>query len=208
VAALVAAGCASTPESAATKGASPPRTASQPLAATEPAAREWAPVALANPGFEDESDAGRSCPVGWDCTMHAGGDSFRFFLDEAAPAQDKRSLCIEPIKQEPWAVASQAQFDMAQMRGVRVRFSAAVRLEAVTGNGAGPFVSAQGASGAVASRANRLLQGTQRWQRVEVEMDVPPGATLIEFGVSLEGRGRVCFDDARLEIRRVGKSPV
>jgi hypothetical protein len=41
---------------------------------------------------------------------------------------------------------------MAQLRGARVRFSAKVRLEAVTGNGAGPFVSAQG-TGERASRS-------------------------------------------------------
>ena len=140
--------------------------------------------------------------------MHADPDSFRFFHDETAPAQGKRSLCIEPLKQESWAAASQGLFDMAQMRGVRVRFSATVRLEAVTGNGAGPFASAQGTGGSVVARESRLLQGTRGWQRVEVEMDIPPGATLIEVGVTLEGRGRVCFDDARLEIRRVGKSPV
>jgi hypothetical protein len=140
--------------------------------------------------------------------MHADPDSFRFFHDETAPAQGKRSLCIEPLKQEPWAAASQGLFDMAQLRGARVRFSAKVRLDAVTGNGAGPFVSAQGTGGAVVARESRLLQGTQGWQRVEVEMDVPPGTTLVEVGVTLEGRGRVCLDDARLEIHRVGKSPV
>jgi hypothetical protein len=206
-AALILAGCATTPESGAAQGASSPPP-SPSLVKRDPVAREWAPIALGNPGFEDEPDPGRPCAMRWDCTVHADPDSFRFFHDETAPAHGKRSLCIEPLKREPWAAASQGLFDMAQIRGARMRFSAALRLEAVAGSGAGPFVSVQGVGGAVIARESRLLQGTQGWQRVEVEMDVASGATLVEIGVTLEGRGRVCFDDARLEIRRVGKSPV
>ena len=165
-------------------------------------------VALRNPGFEDKPYPGGACPPGWDCIMHAGKDSFRFFDDETAPAQGKRSLCIEPLTREPWAIASQGLFDIAQMRGSRVRFSVAVRLDAITGDGAGPFASAQGGSGAVIAVASHLLRGTQGWQRVEVELDVPSGAALVEVGVSLVGRGRVCLDDARLEILGTPKSPV
>jgi hypothetical protein len=140
--------------------------------------------------------------------MHADPRSFRFFHDEAHPLSGKRSLCVEPLTNEPWAVASQGLFDMAGLRGGRVRFSIAVRLDAVTGDGAGPFVAAQGASGAVIARESRLLQGTQGWRRVEVDFSVPREASLIEVGVSLDGRGRACFDDAALEILQVPKSPV
>jgi hypothetical protein len=146
--------------------------------------------------------------MGWDCIMHAGADSFRFFNDETAPARGNRSLCIEPLTREPWAVASQGVFDIAQLRGSRVRFSVAVRLDAITGDGAGPFALAQDGHGAVIAAASRLLRGTQGWQRVEVELDVPSAATLVEVGVSLEGRGVVCLDDARLELVGTPKSPV
>jgi hypothetical protein len=212
VAALFIAGCASPPESAAPPRAAAPQPAVQAprpaMQAPQSAVQGWTSVALRNPGFEDAPDTRRACPIGWDCTMHADPGAFRFFHDEAAPAQGKRSLCIEPVKKEPWAVASQGLFDMARFRGGRVRFSVALRLDAVTGDGAGPFASAQGSGGAVVAHAGRLLQGTQGWQRVEIEMDVPAGATLVEVGVSLEGRGRACFDEARLEILRLQKSPV
>ena len=165
-------------------------------------------IVLRNPGFEDEPNPGRACPIGWDCTMHADPGSFRFFQDEASPFRGKRSLCVEPVKKEPWAVASQGVFDLAKIRGGRVRFSIAVRLEAVAGDGAGPYAAAQGGNGAVIAHAKRLLQGTQQWQRVEVELAVPENASLIEVGVTLEGRGMVCLDDARLEILRTSKSPV
>jgi hypothetical protein len=193
VALLSMAGCAATPE-----GAAP----------IPPSAREWTSIALRNPGFEDEPNPGRACPMGWDCTMHADPNSFRFFHDDAAPARGKRSLCMEPVNKEPLGVASQGLFDMARIRGGRVRFSVEVRLDAVTGSGAGPFVVAQGGGGAAVAHATRLRSGTQGWQRVEVEMDVPANAALIEFGVTLEGRGRVCLDDARLEVLGPPKTPV
>ena len=161
-------------------------------------------IALKNPGFEDAAGP-RPCPLGWDCTMHADPKSFRFFLDEASPAAGRASLCIEPAGKEPWAIASQGVFDIASLRGARVRFSAAIRLDAVTGDGAGPYITARGAT---LAEDKRLASGTHGWQRVAVEIDVPAGAPFIELGVSLEGRGRVCFDDALLEVVHVPKSPV
>ena len=78
--------------------------------------------------------------------MHADPTSFRFFHDESAPAAGKASLCIEPAGKEPWGMASQGVFDIVPLWGARVRFSAAIRVEAVTGDGAGPFVVARGAT--------------------------------------------------------------
>jgi hypothetical protein len=86
-----------------------------------------------------------------------------------------------------------------------VRFSAAIRVEAVTGTGAGPYVMARGAS---LAHEQRLISGTQGWQRLAVEIDVPAAAPFIEIGVLLEGRGRVCLDDALFEVLQVAKSPV
>ena len=174
-------------------------------AAEGPPAREVVrAIALKNPGFEDSTSA-RPCPVGWDCTMHADPNSFRFFLDEAAPAAGRASLCIEPAGKEPWGIASQGVFDVLPLAGARVRFSAAIRVDGVTGNGAGPYLMAKGA---VLAHDQVLLKGTAGWRRIAVEIEVPAGAPLIEFGVTLEGRGRVCLDDALLEVVHVPKIPV
>ena len=174
--------------------ASPPAPAPQVLRA----------IALKNPGFEDPATA-RPCPVGWDCTMHADPKSFRFFHDEASPAAGRASLCIEPAGKEPWGIASQGVFDIAAIRGARVRFSALIRVDGVTGDGAGPYITARGAS---LARDSVLVKGTQDWRRIGVEIEVPPGAPFIELGVTLEGRGRVCLDDALLEVVHVPKRPV
>ena len=122
-----------------------------------------------------------------------------------SPASGKASLCIEPTGKEPWGIASQGVFDIVPLRGARVRFSAAIRVEGVTGEGAGPYVMARGAT---LAHDKRLVNGTQGWQRISVEIDVPAGAPLIEVGVSLEGRGRACLDDALFEVIRDPKNPV
>lgn len=182
LAALAAAACATSP--------APP-----------PAARV---IALKNPGFEDPPIA-RPCPGGWDCTMHADPHSFRFFHDGNA-ASGKASLCIEPAGREPWGLASQGVFDIQGLYGARVRFSAAIRVEGVTGDGAGPYVMAR--VGRDLAHDKTLITGTQGWRRIAVEIEVPKGAPFIELGVSLEGRGRVCLDDALLEVIQEPKKPV
>lgn len=176
------------------------------------ASREEAPaatgvaVALRNPGFEATPDANRPCATGWACTMHADPSSFRFFHDERAPAAGARSFCIEPSGNEPWALATQGIHD-PPFRGARVRFSIAVRTEGVTGDGAGPSILIQSHARAPLN-ARKLVKGTSRWQRVAVEIDVPAQAQIVEVGLALDGRGRVCFDDARLEVLAGAKSPV
>ena len=162
-------------------------------------------IALKNPGFEAPASPGRPCAIGWDCTMHADPKSFRFFLDETAPAAGRASLCIEPAGKEPWGLASQGVFDIAALKGGRVRFSVAIRLDAVSGDGAGPYIMARGAA---LAHDKRLVTGTRGWQRLAVEIEVPAQAPFLEVGVALEGRGRVCLDDALLELVHAPKNPV
>jgi hypothetical protein len=163
-------------------------------------------IALKNPGFETDPHPERPCALGWDCTMHADPRSFRFFHDERAPASGKRSFCMEPVRNEPWALVTQGFHD-PPFRGTRVRLSAAVRVEKASGNGAGPWILIQ-VSGARDIHRQALVNGSQGWQRVAVEIAVPANATIIEVGAVLEGGGRACFDDFRLESVPELKNPV
>jgi hypothetical protein len=158
------------------------------------------PVALANPGFEDPSrQAG--CAPGWGCSMHADPNSFRFFLDGNGAAAGAWSLCIEPVGREPWGKATQAVLDPS-IRGRRVRFSAALRTADVAGHGAGVQAVAHGNAGEIMGVRDEWIAGTRPWQRLSLEIDVPPNTRDLEVGVALEGTGRACLDDARLEIVR------
>lgn len=164
------------------------------------------PVALRNAGFEAAPRADRGCPDGWYCTAHADPHSFRYFHDEAAPLHGRRSACIEPVTQEPWALLSQ-DVEAAALAGARIRFSVAVRTDGVTGDGAGPYVLARSHAGAAVAEDKRLARGTNAWRRISVEIPVPRELLGIEVGVALEGRGRVCVDDAVLEIVPSGETP-
>jgi hypothetical protein len=166
--------------------------------AVAPATGDASDWPLANPGFE-EGPAQRQCPEGWNCLMHADPTSFRFLLDESQPAGGRRSLCIEPVRHEPWAKASQWVID-PRVRGRRVRLSLAVRTEHVAGDGAGALIVLHGDSGQVLGTERRLVSGDNGWRRVSAELVVPPATHDIELGAVLEGSGRACFDDVRLEV--------
>jgi hypothetical protein len=163
-------------------------------------------VALPNADLEAEFPPGSRCPARWNCSSHADPDSYRFFIDETAPASGKQSLCIERVTNEPWAIATVTSSDPA-LRGARVRFSLSVRLEGATGPGAGPWVLVHGPSGNL-HHDQKLAQGRRGWERMAVEFTVPPNVRILEVGATLEGPGRVCVDDARLEILEPAKTAV
>jgi hypothetical protein len=155
-------------------------------------------VALRNAGFETAARPGERCASGWSCTMHADPDAFRFRLETASVMAGERTLCVERVKNEPWGLVTQAIDDPA-LRGRRLRFSVALRTEGTDGRGAGPWVMVHGAPAAQA-HFERLVARTDGWQRIAVDFTVAPAATLIEVGAVLEGGGRACIDEARLEL--------
>lgn len=157
---------------------------------------------LANAGFEEAAPPDAHCALRWDCTVHANPNAFRFFADREHPAAGAVSYCLEPASKEPWGMMSQARFDMARLRGARIRFSADVRLDDVQGHGAGVMVIAQGGGGNLIATQESVETGTHGWSRSQVELEVPAASFILEFGLVLTGTGRACFDDARLEIVR------
>ena len=157
-------------------------------------------LVLRNPGFEAPYPAGGRCPPGWDCSAHSGALSFRFFSDEAHPASGRASGCIEPVTHEPWGKIVQGHAHVDALRGKRVRLSALVRLENVAGKGAGLMALAQGGSGNVLASRRELQAGTSDWHPVQVEMEVPRLASVLELGLVMEGTGRACMDEVRFEV--------
>lgn len=199
---LALAGCAAAPAPVEPVAATPSRGV-QPPARHAPEG----PVALRNPGFEVDAGAAANCAASWHCTMHADPKSFRFFADASQARDGKRSFCVEPVTKEPWALVTQGILDKS-LNGARVRFTIAVRLENVAGQGAGPWAQVQRASGAAKPTFQRLGKDTRDWEDQSVEFDVPADATSVEVGATLRGTGRACFDNARLEVLPTGKNPV
>lgn len=157
-------------------------------------------VALLNPGFEAPARPGAACPAGWECVMHAASDSFRFFDDAEHPGSGAHSGCFESVGREPWGKMVQGHPVGAPLRGRRVRLSALLRLDKVTGDGAGPLLRAQGGSGNEVANRFEPAAGTSGWHRVSAELDVPQDTYLLELGFALRGKGRVCVDEVRFEV--------
>ena len=181
-----------------------PAVLSDPMAwpkAAIPAATT-APV-IGNAGFESDFAGGRACPPKWGCSVHADGTSFRFAPDATTSTEGARSLLLERVGKEPWATVTQS-FKAEGLRGQRVRFSIAVRVQGAEGDGAGAWLLLNGRGGVLDHQVRRLT-GTQGWQRQSIEILVPADAEHLSVGGTLEGGGRAWFDDARLE--RLGPAP-
>ena len=127
--------------------------------------------------------------------MHNDPKAFRFSLQGNAVA-GARSVCVERVANEPWALMTQA-FENPALRGRRVRLSMSVLVEGVTGDGAGPWALVQGNP---PTHERKLVRGTAGWQRVAVEMAVPANGVVVEVGATMEGPGKACFDDVRVEV--------
>jgi len=153
---------------------------------------------LANPGFEEPVREG-DCPPGWECSAHLDPRSFRFFVSAGAPGGGKSALCVEPVKSESWALVLQGRFD-PRLGGRRLRFSLDAKLTDVTGRGAGAVVRAHDGHGKRLLEKESLATGTHEWRTLSVDFEVPSGAAEVDVGGLLEGRGRLCIDNARVEV--------
>ena len=154
---------------------------------------------LRNPGFEEPARSPNYCANRWDCSVHADPSSFAFTVVAADPPEGRQALCVERTGREPWATVTQALHDTSS-RGMTLRLSVSMRLDGVTGEGAGPWVVLQGLGGRTLKHDQRLFKSTAGWQRFALEFEVLPTTDIIEVGGTLEGPGRACFDDFRLEI--------
>ena len=165
-------------------------------------------VEVPNAGFEQGAPGNQGCPRPWYCTVHAGAtDAFRLSFEERDPPEGKRAFCIERLTDEPWMYVS-ASLPAPPLARATVRFSIAVRAERLTGPGVSPFIVVHGFQEHPLERQHRMSMRMDGWQRLQVEARVPSNARLVEFGVQLEGGGRVCMDDARLEVLASPGGPV
>ena len=170
------------------------------LAPTAPELRETlGALPLRNADFEAPLRAQNHCADRWDCSVHADPASYTFRLDTAKPSQGAHSLCIERVGKEPWATVTQAVRDAGGLAGKRLRLSMALRLEGVTGEGAGPWVQLHGPGGRNLKHDQKLFKGTRGWEREVLEFTVLAGTEIVEIGATLEGPGRLCIDEVRLE---------
>lgn len=152
-------------------------------------------LALANPGFEAQMGPDRRCAPGWDCIAHSNPEAFRFFT-AAAAAPGERSLCVERVANEPWALVRQL-VRSPRLPGARLRLSMDVRVDGASGEGAGPWILVETLPRVHAQNVSNVARG---WQRRAAHISVPAGASELVVGAILLGPGRACIDNVRLEI--------
>lgn len=167
--------------------------------APEPPEEAMVPVKLRNADFEEPARPDNHCANGWSCTAHAG-PAYRFTIERESPGPGTQALCIERVTPEPWALATQALHD-ASLSGVAMRLSFRLKAERLEGEGAGPWVLVYHANGTRLMHQTRLVKSTRGWESLALDFVVPPGAAIVEFGATVEGGGRACIDDVRLDRR-------
>ena len=192
---LALAGCAPAPPAVAPAPVAAPPAPAAPAPVPRPVPPPVPGIALRNASFETPMTPDNRCAPGWDCTMHNDPRAFRFYLQDNAAA-GARSLCVERVHDEPWALVTQG-FDGPMVRGAKLRLSMSVMVVGATGEGAGPWALVQGNP---PINPRRLVRGTSGWQRLSIDIDVPRDRFIVEVGATLEGPGKACFDDVRVEV--------
>jgi hypothetical protein len=125
-------------------------------------------------------------------------------LDKTVQLNGKPTICMSS---DPGARTYNAYdrsiYDIDQYRGKRVRLTAMVKCQGVTG-GSGPLMRAVGRDFATIKmddhRGKREVRGTCDWAPYSVTIDVPKEAVAISYGVELTGRGTLWFTDLQLEV--------
>lgn len=96
-------------------------------------------------------------------------------------------------------------FQAGELRGRRIRMSATVKALEVL-DSCGLWMRVDGAEEdnlAFDNMATRKITGSRDWETYSVVLDVPEDAAEVDFGIFLNGRGRVWADDFTFEV--VGK---
>lgn len=148
-----------------------------------------------------EPEVSHGLPSGWSVGGD-GLDSYMVGLDRSTRHSGSGSALIRSAKRLPAGHAAITQtVGVSPYRGKRVRLSAYIKAERVTGHaGLWMLVDGAGYSLDFDNMANRPIKGTADWQRYEVVLDVPEESFSLVFGSLLHGEGQVWADDFKLEI--------
>jgi RNA polymerase sigma factor (sigma-70 family) len=101
-----------------------------------------------------------------------------------------------------WIAYDHTEPDVRPFLGRKVRLSVMIKSDAVSW--AGPVIRAVGVQNSTVQRdefwGRRPVRGTNDWTRYATTLDCPKDAVDLSFGVWMNGRGKVWFDDLRFEV--------
>lgn len=146
-----------------------------------------------------------SLPTGWRRVPSAAAlttGSFSIELDREVKHGGLTSLRIRSADAPPGELGGVAQRILAaDFQGRRLRLTGYLRVDDVA-EGAGLYLRVDGAAEGTPfdNMQDRQLSGTADWQRVDIVLDAPADAGLIDIGVLLTGTGTVWVDDLDLSV--------
>jgi putative CocE/NonD family hydrolase len=143
-----------------------------------------------------------SLPAGWRRVATLTNRSISIDLDRDLKHGGLISLRISSTDAAAGEFGGVAQRILAvDFRGQRVRLTGHMRVDDAA-EGAGLYMRVDGAVAGTPfdNMQDRQLAGTTDWQRLEIVLDVPVDAGLIDLGVMLTGRGTVWADDLDLSV--------
>jgi len=166
-----------------------------------PSTDSWAlPMQPVNLDFEDVGD--RDLPDGWAFGGIMWEDHEARRDSEVYATGTASALLASAVEKQLEPRMLMQSFDPANYLGQRVRLSAQIKTEAVSG-WAGLWMSVGRSENEVFqfdNMQNRPIIGTTDWTRYEIVLHVPTASEQVSLGVLLQGNGRVWIDDVTLEV--------
>lgn len=199
VAALLLVACGkSAPPPAQTPASAPAQPNPTPVAAplkSGPRSIDLAgmPDAVVNGDFE-QAGVGDEIP-GWTTMQHAGPSAFTIRVDANGAYAGNGSLHVTRTRPNVYGSLTQT-LDAKAFAGKTVEFSAMLKTQGVGPKGWLLTINA-GLPGTI--RTSTELSGTTDWQRVSVQVKVPPSARLLTIGATLRDGGDAWMDDVSLK---------
>ncbi len=140
-------------------------------------------------------------PKGW----HAAGSKpaeFEMGIDRTTYQNGKSSVCIKSKDPKGNDFGTVMQYIVAEnYLGKRLKLSGYIKSSGVEG-WCGMWMRIDGESGlqlGFDNMSGRSIRGTNDWKKYEIVLDVPSASKAIAFGVLLGGKGKVWFDNMKIE---------
>jgi len=139
---------------------------------------------------------------GWKLTS-TEPNSFQLSLEKSDPRDGKGSGHLKSTTKTD-AQAKAVQVSLAdKFKGKKVRLTGFHKIKDVT-KGAGMFMRVDQVSCqsfvAEDDFSKRVIKGTMGWLKFNIDIDIPKEASIMTYGVQLDGEGEVWFDNFAFEI--------
>lgn len=165
--------------------------------------RNWtnAPTQPQNLDFTGGLDGWKKIEAIDEIPVDKGTPEYNIEIDPSGPRNGVPAASMTSVAKAPTRMALFDQsFRADAYRGKRLRFSALLKTDNVQG-GADLWIREDTRSGQRAwNGMDNPLQGTTDWKRYEYVLDVLPNSQGLDFGVMLQGTGKVEAADFKFEV--------